>query len=49
MNYFAKMKGTTKSPPGVGIAEIGWSWLGGSISGSARWLLWRLMYLKGQT
>jgi CBS-domain-containing membrane protein len=31
MNYFAKMKGTTKSPPGVGIGEIVWSWLGGFI------------------
>ena len=31
MNYFAKMKGTTKSPPGVGIVEIVWSWLGGFI------------------
>ena len=31
MNYFAKMKGTTKSPPGVGIVEISWSWLGGFI------------------
>ncbi len=28
MNYFAKMKGTTKSPPGVGAAEIAWSWVG---------------------
>jgi CBS-domain-containing membrane protein len=31
MNYFAKMKGTTKSPPGVGIVEIVWSWLGAFI------------------
>jgi CBS-domain-containing membrane protein len=28
MNYFSKMKGTTKSPPGVSVFEIGWSWLG---------------------
>jgi CBS-domain-containing membrane protein len=28
MNYFAKMKGTTKSPPGVSRQEILWSWLG---------------------
>ena len=28
MNYFAKMKGTTKSPPGVRGAEVFWSWLG---------------------
>lgn len=26
--YFSKMKGTTKSPPMVGLAEIGWSWIG---------------------
>ena len=28
MNYFKKMKGTTKSPPGVGLSEIIWSWIG---------------------
>ncbi len=26
--YFVKMKGTTKSPPRVSLAEIAWSWLG---------------------
>ena len=26
--YFNKMKGTTKSQPAVGLAEIGWSWVG---------------------
>lgn len=31
MNYFAKMKGTTKSPPAVNLAEIGLSWLGAFI------------------
>ncbi|MBI4962095.1 MAG: HPP family protein [Desulfomonile tiedjei] len=31
MNYFAKMKGTTKSPPAVSLAEIGLSWLGAFI------------------
>ena len=31
MNYFAKMKGTTKSPPAIGIVEIAWSWIGGFI------------------
>jgi len=31
MNYVAKMKGTTKSPPGIGIVEIVWSWLGAFI------------------
>lgn len=28
-SYFAKMKGVTKSPPRVSIAEIFWSWIGG--------------------
>lgn len=28
MEYFKKMKGTTKSPPGVGLVEIIWSWIG---------------------
>ena len=28
MNYFAKMKGTTKSPPRVSASEIVFSWLG---------------------
>jgi len=28
MEYFKKMKGTTKSPPAVGISEIIWSWIG---------------------
>ncbi len=26
--YFAKMKGTTKSPPRVSISEMAWSWIG---------------------
>ncbi len=26
--YFAKMKGSSKSPPRVSLSEIGWSWLG---------------------
>lgn len=26
--YFAKMKGTTKSPPRVSLSEIAWSWIG---------------------
>ena len=26
--YFRKMAGTTQSPPGAGLAEIFWSWLG---------------------
>jgi len=27
-NYVKKMKGTTKSPPSVGLVEIIWSWIG---------------------
>ncbi len=29
--YFAKMKGTTKSPPLVSVSEMVWSWLGAFI------------------
>lgn len=28
MNYLQKMRGTTTSPPGPGLHEIAWSWLG---------------------
>jgi len=28
MEYFKKMKGTTKSPPAVSFSEIIWSWIG---------------------
>ncbi len=28
MHYFNKMRGTTKSPPMVNLAEIVWSWIG---------------------
>ncbi|MCU0580050.1 MAG: HPP family protein, partial [Desulfobacterota bacterium] len=28
MGYFNKMKGNTKSPPRVSLAEVGWSWIG---------------------
>lgn len=28
MNFFTKVKGTTQSPPRVGISEVAWSWLG---------------------
>ena len=31
MDYFNKMKGTTKSPPAVGVSEICWSWVGSFI------------------
>ena len=29
--YISKMKGGAKSPPGVGIGELFWSWLGSAI------------------
>ena len=28
LNYFKKMKGTTKSPPAISLLEIFWSWIG---------------------
>ncbi len=28
MEYFSKMRGTTKSPPAVRLSEIFWSWIG---------------------
>jgi len=28
MKYISKMKGRSKSPPGVGLSEIAWSWMG---------------------
>lgn len=28
MDYFKKMTGSTKSPPGVSLSEITWSWIG---------------------
>jgi CBS-domain-containing membrane protein len=28
MDYFRKMRGTTQSPPAVGLAEVAWSWVG---------------------
>jgi CBS-domain-containing membrane protein len=31
MEYFRKMKGTTKSPPAVSLAEVVWSWVGAFI------------------
>ena len=29
--FFLKMKGGAKSPPGVGITEVVWSWLGSAV------------------
>ncbi len=28
MKYFQKMRGTTEAPPGIGLSEIAWSWIG---------------------
>jgi CBS-domain-containing membrane protein len=37
--YLAKMKGSTKSPPGVGAGELFWSWIGSVIGiGACGWL-----------
>ncbi len=30
-DYLSKMRGTTKSPPGVGRGELAWSWIGSAI------------------
>ena len=38
-HYLSKMKGTAKSPPGVGAAELLWSWIGSAIGiGACGWL-----------
>lgn len=29
--YFSKMKGGAKSPPGVGVLELIWSWIGAAV------------------
>ncbi len=31
VEYFSKMKGGAKSPPGVGVFELVWSWLGSAV------------------
>jgi len=28
MHYIMKMRGRTQSPPGVGLSEVAWSWIG---------------------
>jgi len=44
VSYWAKMRGASQSPPGVGLAEILWSWLGAFLGIAAvayvnqRWL-----------
>jgi CBS-domain-containing membrane protein len=39
LEYFSKMKGTAKSPPGIGAREMLWSWLGAVIGiGLCGWL-----------
>jgi CBS-domain-containing membrane protein len=37
--YISKMKGSTKSPPGVGAGEFLWSWIGSVLGiGACAWL-----------
>lgn len=37
--YLSKMKGSTKSPPGVGAGELLWSWIGSVLGiGACGWL-----------
>jgi CBS-domain-containing membrane protein len=35
MDYFKKMTGSTKSPPGVSLSEIAWSWIGAFLGTAA--------------
>jgi CBS-domain-containing membrane protein len=44
MEYLDKMKGTTKSPPGVSISEIMWSWVGAFLGIAAIGLLNSLVF-----
>jgi CBS-domain-containing membrane protein len=44
MEYFRKMKGTTKSPPGVSLSEILWSWLGAFLGIAAVGVIHRLVF-----
>jgi len=46
MNYFKKMRGTTKSPPSVSLSEIIWSWIG-AFSGMATVALINFNVLEG--
>ncbi len=39
MDYFKKMRGTTQSPPRVGLAEVAWSWVGAFVGIAAVGLL----------
>jgi CBS-domain-containing membrane protein len=42
--YFRKMAGSTTSPPGVGLGEIFWSWLGAFLGiGSVAFLNYRFL------
>jgi CBS-domain-containing membrane protein len=44
MEYFKKMRGTTKSPPLVSFSEIVWSWLGGFLGIAAVGLINSLVF-----
>ncbi len=42
-HYLRKMQGTTKSPPGVSISEVVWSWTGAFLGiGAVAWIHYNL-------
>jgi len=48
--YLSKMKGSTKSPPGVGAGELLWSWIGAVLGiGACGWLSSRYFEPKDLT
>ena len=48
--YLSKMKGTAKSPPGVGAGELLWSWIGSVIGiGLCGWLSTHYFELRDLT
>jgi CBS-domain-containing membrane protein len=43
-NYLKKMQGTTKSPPGVSLSEVFWSWTGAFLGiGAVAWIHYNLL------
>jgi CBS-domain-containing membrane protein len=49
-DYFMKMRGGAKSPPGVGYGEIMWSWVGSAIGiGLCGYLSSRFLEIRGLT
>lgn len=47
MSFFEKMKGSTYGPPGVGIPEIFWSWIGAFLGISAVGFLQYILFVDG--